>query len=81
MISGNQPALEEVMGHLAALMQRLLEIQSGGRQRNPKLIAEHEQLMDDLKKRAVSAAARQMNNTTEGNKRGLRRSDRRVCAS
>jgi len=39
-ISANQPALpalEEVMENFAELMQRLLEIQSGGRQRSPEL--------------------------------------------
>ena len=36
------------MEYLAELMQRLLEIQSGGRQRSPELIAEDEQLMDGL---------------------------------
>jgi hypothetical protein len=52
------------MENLADLMQRLLEIQSGGRQRSPKLIAEDELLMDGLKKRiAISAAAPQMNST------------------
>jgi hypothetical protein len=48
--------MEEVMENLADLMQRLLEIQGGGRQRSPKLIAEDERLMDGLKKRAISAA-------------------------
>jgi hypothetical protein len=36
------------------LMQRLLEIQSGGRQRSPELIAEDERLMDDLQKRDLA---------------------------
>jgi hypothetical protein len=40
------PALEEIMENLAELMQRLLEIQSGGRQRSPELIAEDDRLMD-----------------------------------
>src|ERR1700691_4135135 len=40
--------LEEVMENFAELMQRLLEIQSGGRQRSPELIAEDERLMDGL---------------------------------
>jgi hypothetical protein len=31
------PALEEAMENFAELMQRLLEIQSGGRQRSPEL--------------------------------------------
>jgi hypothetical protein len=48
------PALEEVMENFAELMQRLLEIQSGGRQRSPKLIAEDERLMDDLQKRNLA---------------------------
>jgi hypothetical protein len=53
----NQPAfaaLEEVMENLAELMQRLLEIQSGGRQRRPELIAEDERLMDGLQKRNLA---------------------------
>jgi hypothetical protein len=37
------------MEHFAELMQRLLEIQSGGRQRTPELIAEDERLMDSLR--------------------------------
>jgi hypothetical protein len=48
------PALEEVMENLADLMQRLLEIQSGGRQRSPELIAEDERLMDGLRKRHLA---------------------------
>ena len=45
------PALEKVMENFDELMQRLLEIQSGGRQRSPELIAEDERLMDSLQKR------------------------------
>jgi hypothetical protein len=50
------PALEEVMENLAALMQRLLEIQSGGRQRSPELIAEaeDERLRDGPRKRRLA---------------------------
>jgi len=48
------PALEEVMENLVDLMQRLLEIQSGGRQRSPELIAEDERLMDGLRKRHLA---------------------------
>jgi hypothetical protein len=48
------PALEEVMENLTELMQRLLEIQSGGRQRSPELIAEDERLMDGLQKRNLA---------------------------
>lgn len=39
------------MENLAELMQRLLEIQSGGKQRSPELIAEDERLMDGLQKK------------------------------
>jgi hypothetical protein len=53
------PALEEVMNHFAELMQRLLEIQSGGRQRSPELIAEDERLMDSLQKRNLRGELRQ----------------------
>jgi len=46
--------MEEVMGNFAELMQRLLEIQSGERQRSPELIAEDERLMDGLRKRNLA---------------------------
>jgi len=39
------------MENYTELMQRLLEIQSGGEKRSPKLIADDERLMDGLKKR------------------------------
>ena len=55
------PALEEVMENLAELMQRLLEIQSGGRQRSPELIAEDERLMDGLRKRHLAGKPPQEN--------------------
>ena len=42
------------MEHLAELMQRLLEIQSGGRQRGPELTAEDERLMGRLEKRTLA---------------------------
>jgi len=42
------------MENLADLMQRLLEIQSGGRQRSPELIAEDERLMDGLRRRHLA---------------------------
>jgi hypothetical protein len=45
------PALEEVMEYFAELMQRLLEIQSGGTQRSAELITEDSRLMEDLQKR------------------------------
>jgi hypothetical protein len=37
------------MRDLVELMQRLLEIQRGGRQRSPELIAEDNRLMDGLR--------------------------------
>ena len=42
------------MEDFAELMQRLLEIQSGGRKRSPELIAEDERLMDGLQKRSLA---------------------------
>jgi hypothetical protein len=39
------------MENFTELMQRLLEIQSGGRQRSPELIAEDKRLMDALQRR------------------------------
>ena len=42
------------MEDFTELMQRLLEIQSGGRQRSPQLIAEDERLMDGLQKRNLA---------------------------
>jgi len=39
------------MENFAELMQRLLEFQSDGSQRSPKLIAEDRRLMNDLEKR------------------------------
>jgi hypothetical protein len=44
------------MEDLAELMQRLLEIQSAGRQRSPELIAEDDRLMDGLRKQMISTA-------------------------
>ena len=42
------------MENFTELMQRLLEIQRGGRQRSPELIAEDERLMDGLQKRNLA---------------------------
>jgi hypothetical protein len=55
-IFANQPCqpCEEVMENFAELMQRLLEIQSGGRQRSPELIEEDARLMDRLQKRILA---------------------------
>jgi len=40
--------LEEVLENIGEFIQRLLEIQSGGRRRSPELIAEDERLMDSF---------------------------------
>jgi hypothetical protein len=42
------------MEDFTELMQRLLEIQSGGRQRSPQRIEEDERLMDGLQKRSLA---------------------------
>ena len=49
------------MEDLAELMQRLLEIQSGGRQRSPELIADDERLMDGLRMRYLAGKPPQEN--------------------
>jgi hypothetical protein len=43
------------MENFAELMQRLLEVQSGGKERSPKLIAEDERLMNGLQKRIAGS--------------------------
>ena len=48
------PGLEEVTEDFTEFMQRLLEIQSGGRQRSPQRIEEDERLMDGLQKRSLA---------------------------
>jgi hypothetical protein len=53
------------MENLAQLMQRLLEIQSGGRQRSPERIAEDKRLMDGPQRRMMSGAVPQMNTASE----------------
>lgn len=47
------------MDYFAELMQSLLEIQSGGRERSPEVIADDERLMDGLQKRILAAKAPQ----------------------
>ncbi len=47
------------MNQYAQLMQRLLEIQSGGRPRSPQLIAEDERLMDGLRARNLAGSTEQ----------------------
>jgi hypothetical protein len=44
------------MENIAELMERLLEIQSGGRQRSPELVEEDERLMDALQKRHLAGS-------------------------
>jgi hypothetical protein len=48
------------MGNFAELMQRLLEIQSGGRQRSLELIAEDERLMDGPRTKLSQDGSEQM---------------------
>jgi hypothetical protein len=58
------------MENFAELMQRLLEIQSGGRQRSPKLIKEDARLMDRLKKRTLAGRLRQLVKLSEDGRVG-----------
>ncbi len=53
------------MENFAQLMQRLLEIQSGRRQRTPKLIAEDERLTDRLEKRTLAGKPPQTVNLSQ----------------
>jgi hypothetical protein len=46
--------LEEVMENIGEFIQRLLEIQSGGRERSPELIAEDERLVEHLQERHLA---------------------------
>jgi len=54
------------MENFAELMQRLLEIQSGGRQRSLALIAEDERLMNALQKKNLAGRSSQTAKATEG---------------
>jgi hypothetical protein len=47
------------MENFAQLIQRLLELQSGGRQRSPELIAEDDRLIHGLQKRTLAGRPRQ----------------------
>jgi len=47
------------MENYTELMQRLLEVQSGGEKRSPKLIADDERLMDGLKTRIAGGQFKQ----------------------
>jgi hypothetical protein len=58
----------KVMKNFTGLMQRLLEIQSGERQRSPELIAEDERLIDGLRKRALTLQT--VNAGEDGSTRG-----------
>jgi hypothetical protein len=51
--------LEELMEDFAELMQRLLEIQSGGRTKSPERIPEDERLTDTVQKRNLAGKPRQ----------------------
>jgi|SRR5580704_3288512 hypothetical protein len=66
------PALEEVMENFAQLMQRLLELQSDGRQRSPELVAEDKRLMDRLQKRTLAGKPPQAVSLSENVSEGAR---------
>jgi hypothetical protein len=51
------------MENFAELMQRLLEMQSGGRQRSAELIEEDKRLMEDLQKRHLTGESPQNGQT------------------
>jgi len=53
------------MEDFAELMQRLLEIQSGGRERSPELIAEDERLMEGLRREILQENPRQSMRKTD----------------
>jgi len=53
------------MEDFAELMQRLLEIQSGGRERSPELIAEDERLTDGLRREILQEKPRQSMRKTD----------------
>jgi hypothetical protein len=61
--------MEEIMEDFGQLMRRLLEIQSGGRQSNPELIAEDERLMEGLQKRNVVARPAQTAKLSQASER------------
>jgi hypothetical protein len=66
-----QPSLRrKVMKNFAGLMQRLLEIQSGERQRSPELIAEDERLIDGLRKAFTGRPLQTVNAGEDGSERG-----------
>jgi hypothetical protein len=52
--------------YFAELMQRLLEIQNGGRQRSSKLIAEDGQLMAGLRRRTLAGKSAQTAMDSQG---------------
>jgi hypothetical protein len=54
------------MEDFAELMQRLLKVQSGGRERSPKLIAEDERLIDGLRLAARPAQTVERNIVQSG---------------
>jgi hypothetical protein len=64
------------MENFAELMQRLLEVQSGGEERSPKLIAEDERLMAGLLKRSAGQQFQQTMKLGQDRQDGLARSSR-----
>jgi hypothetical protein len=60
------------MENLTELMQRLLEIQSGGRQRSPEPIAEDGRLMNGLQKRNLAGKSAQTVKLSQDSPEGTR---------
>jgi hypothetical protein len=60
------------MENFAELIQRLLEIQSGGRPRSPEVAAEDERLMDRLRKRDLAGKLPQAAKLSQDRSEGTR---------
>ena len=60
------------MENAADLMQRLLEIQSGGEHRSPELIAEDERLIDGLQKRSLAGKPTQLEQLSQDSPERMR---------
>jgi hypothetical protein len=60
------------MENFTELIQRLLEIQSGGRPRSPEVVAEGERLMDRLRKRDLAGKLPQAAKLSQDGSEGTR---------
>jgi hypothetical protein len=60
------------MENFTELIQRLLEIQSGGRPRSPEVVAEDERLMDRLRKRDLAGKLPQAAKLSQDRSEGTR---------